>query len=119
MTHSEIRRELVTRVREVLTRYRGTIERADEEHEDQKIEELERAADSWNAHVLAQLGHIDLQELRRLTDAIEKIDSGTYGFCDECGGPIEPARLRALPTTSTCLDCAFDEDQRAYAQERV
>ena len=38
--------------------------------------------------------------------AIEKIEAGTYGFCDECGEKIGDARLEALPAASLCVDCA-------------
>lgn len=38
--------------------------------------------------------------------AIEKVDEGTYGLCDVCGGEIAAARLEALPATSLCVQCA-------------
>lgn len=38
--------------------------------------------------------------------ALTKLDEGTYGFCDVCGGPIKSARLDALPAASLCVDCA-------------
>ncbi len=37
--------------------------------------------------------------------ALHKFDEGTYGFCDVCGKPIDPARLEALPQASQCLSC--------------
>jgi DnaK suppressor protein len=49
---------------------------------------------------------------KRLTDqladiehALEKFEKGTYGLCDECGKPIAPDRLEALPQASLCVDC--------------
>ncbi len=49
---------------------------------------------------------------RRLTDALvevehalKKYEAGTYGICDLCGRPIEPARLEALPQANLCLEC--------------
>jgi RNA polymerase-binding transcription factor len=38
--------------------------------------------------------------------ALAKLDEGTYGSCDLCGGPIGEARLEALPAVSTCVSCA-------------
>jgi len=43
--------------------------------------------------------------LREIEHALRKIDAGTYGSCDNCGQPIEPARLEALPQATTCLKC--------------
>ena len=37
--------------------------------------------------------------------ALQKIDDGTYGLCDNCGQPINPARLEALPQANLCVDC--------------
>ncbi len=44
--------------------------------------------------------------LARTERAIAKLDAGSYGTCDACGGPIEPARLRAMPDSVLCLACA-------------
>lgn len=37
--------------------------------------------------------------------ALERIELGTYGTCEGCGGQIEDERLEALPTANTCLSC--------------
>lgn len=44
-------------------------------------------------------------ELREIDDALERIDRGAYGICLDCGQPIDPARLRALPAATHCLAC--------------
>jgi DnaK suppressor protein len=44
--------------------------------------------------------------LDKVNEAIEKIESGTYGICSECGGPIPVARLEALPYATRCVECA-------------
>lgn len=38
--------------------------------------------------------------------AIDKIEAGSYGQCDNCGSNIASARLEALPASSLCIDCA-------------
>jgi DnaK suppressor protein len=38
--------------------------------------------------------------------ALEKLDEGTYGRCDDCGEDIPPARLEAIPATSLCVQCS-------------
>jgi RNA polymerase-binding transcription factor DksA len=38
--------------------------------------------------------------------AIEKIEDGVYGTCEECSGPISKMRLSALPHTPLCIKCA-------------
>jgi len=45
------------------------------------------------------------QELARVEHALDKIEKGTYGLCDNCGKPIPLERLEALPQASLCMNC--------------
>lgn len=40
-----------------------------------------------------------------IVGALKRIEEGTYGQCENCGQPISPERLEALPTVRLCLDC--------------
>jgi RNA polymerase-binding transcription factor len=55
--------------------------------------------------------------LERVERALAKLDEGTYGTCDTCGGPIAPKRLEAMPDSTLCLECAAAE-RRAPAPRR-
>ncbi len=46
-----------------------------------------------------------VDSLSEVEHAIQKYEAGTYGLCDSCGRPIEPARLEAIPQASLCLSC--------------
>ena len=37
--------------------------------------------------------------------ALSRLDEGTYGQCESCGGPIPIERLEAVPTASLCVTC--------------
>ena len=45
------------------------------------------------------------QELASVEHALDKVKKGTYGMCDHCGKPIDPARLEALPQATLCMEC--------------
>ena len=45
------------------------------------------------------------QEMAKVEHALEKITKGTYGVCDNCGKPINPERLEALPQATICMNC--------------
>jgi DnaK suppressor protein len=47
--------------------------------------------------------------LARTERALEKLDDGSYGTCDNCGDLIAPARLQAIPDSVMCLACAASE----------
>lgn len=55
----------------------------------------------------ANLAEEDLLEhhLRDIEKALESIEKGTYGTCKYCNNPINPRRLQARPTASSCIDC--------------
>ncbi|MDH4112788.1 MAG: TraR/DksA family transcriptional regulator [Actinomycetota bacterium] len=43
--------------------------------------------------------------LRDVERALAKMDAGTYGRCERCGGPVGEERLDALPWAMLCIDC--------------
>ena len=45
--------------------------------------------------------------------ALHKFQEETYGLCDSCGQPIDPARLEALPQASLCLSCKAHQTKNA------
>ncbi len=45
-------------------------------------------------------------QLEAKQEALERLSNGIYGFCQECGKPIEADRLKVLPDTAKCLACA-------------
>ncbi len=44
--------------------------------------------------------------LEQVERALAKLDAGTYGVCDSCGGEIPAARLQARPESTHCVPCA-------------
>lgn len=47
----------------------------------------------------------DVDELRMIDSALQRIDAGTYGSCADCAQPIPVARLKAEPTAERCVQC--------------
>ena len=43
--------------------------------------------------------------LSHVEAALKRIDAGTYGICENCGRPIQPERLEAMPWVTLCIDC--------------
>jgi DnaK suppressor protein len=46
---------------------------------------------------------------RQVSEALERIDNGTYGLCLRCGQPIAVKRLAALPWVSFCTTCQEEQ----------
>src|SRR6188472_1543879 len=49
--------------------------------------------------------------LDKIQKAIDKIDKGTFGVCDDCGDKISVKRLEARPETTLCIRCKEDQER--------
>jgi RNA polymerase-binding transcription factor DksA len=47
----------------------------------------------------------DVDELKQVRHALERLDAGTYGDCAECGEPIALQRLLVEPSAERCASC--------------
>lgn len=54
----------------------------------------------------------DEDKLGLIEQALERIEEGVYGRCDECAAVIPKARLNAIPFTPFCVKCAADIQSR-------
>jgi DnaK suppressor protein len=57
----------------------------------------------------SQIGALVLQGQLHLVEidaAVTRLDAGTYGTCERCGGPIGDDRLEARPVARACIGCA-------------
>ena len=71
-----------------------------------KVGRLSRM-DAMQAQAMAQAsGQRREATLRQITAALQRIDDGEYGICQECDEPINPRRLEFDPTVRLCIECA-------------
>ena len=58
------------------------------------------------------------RKLHQIDDALDRIEDGTYGQCDECGVKIPRARLKVLPFAKFCVECQEkNEREEKYTRE--
>lgn len=50
--------------------------------------------------------------LHHLNEALDRIESGTYGRCRSCGGDISKQRLEAVPHATQCIKCKNSEEKK-------
>jgi len=60
------------------------------------------------AQVAALLAQSTLR-LDEIDQAVQRLESGSYGICASCGEPIPAERLLARPTAQTCIRCAAQD----------
>ncbi len=54
----------------------------------------------------------DRKLLRKIEKALQRMEDGTYGYCDECGDEIGFRRLKARPVAELCIDCKQEQERR-------
>ncbi len=104
MDVSEFKKVLLERKADLTSRI-SKIDR-DIRHEGMTADWSEQASERENDEVLESLGISSEQELLMIKYALQRIESGTYFHCDECGAEIPQARLELLPFTAHCVSCA-------------
>lgn len=66
----------------------------------------DRAIETENDEVLMGMERSGREELKAISSALDRIESGTYGRCVLCDAEIGEQRLEALPFTPYCVECA-------------
>ncbi|MBI5188501.1 MAG: RNA polymerase-binding protein DksA [Nitrospirae bacterium] len=55
--------------------------------------------------------------LKKIEDAIDRIDNGVFGICDKCGEEIDIRRLEARPVTTMCIECKTQQEEEERLME--
>jgi RNA polymerase-binding transcription factor DksA len=107
--YEDIRHDLVRKREEMLGRLSAIVQ--DVGHLSQPLDPdfEEQAVERQNEEVMDALDTAARRELMQIERALERMARGEYDICAVCGDPIPRARLRAVPYTDRCVDCAeFD-----------
>lgn len=77
-------------------------------HENEAVEKdfAEQATQLENDEVLNALDDEAKRELMLINKALLRIENSTFGICENCGSEISEARLKAIPYTEHCIQCA-------------
>ena len=77
-----------------------------------KVGRLSRM-DAIQGHAMAQAADVRRDEqLKRVTEALQRLDDDEYGRCNECDEWIAEARLEADPTACLCIRCASSQEDK-------
>ena len=56
--------------------------------------------------------------LKKIDDAIDRIEHGLFGICDKCGETIDIKRLEARPVTTMCIECKTQQEEEEKLREK-
>jgi DnaK suppressor protein len=89
---------------------------ADVQHDVRDAEE--QSVDDFVQEVDLALMQMKTETLKKIDQAIQRLEDGSYGRCQECEQEIAEARLQALPFAVLCRDCQEQtENQARYERE--
>jgi len=74
-------------------------------------DEIDNAASESGLAFIGRLRERERSLISKIDQALEKIEDGTYGTCNNCGEDIGVQRLRARPVASLCIDCKSQEER--------
>ena len=77
----------------------------------------DRASLESDRNFLLRIRDRERKLLTKIKEALDRIDSGTYGICESCGRPISEKRLMARPVTTECIECKTEEEQRERSEK--
>jgi len=108
----EVRRDLSWMREQLAVRLRRIRDDAAHRFQPLSADAGERAQETENDEVLQRLEQGTTDLIGQYQHAIERIDQGRYGTCEDCELPIETERLEALPQATRCKECAAAARQR-------
>jgi DnaK suppressor protein len=81
-------------------------------------------ADTERTHEISVLLSLrDKEKLQAIDGALEKLNEGTYGVCEECGDEIGAGRLKAMPLARLCVSCQSrlekEQAHQKFSEERM
>ena len=71
----------------------------------QSPDDVEVAVKTLEQDVTAMTANLRSRMLKEIDGALARVEGGTYGECEGCGGEISPNRLKAIPWARYCLIC--------------
>jgi DnaK suppressor protein len=101
--HEAIARALKVRLSELRTHLAKV---GHELHKLLPADSEDQAIELENQEALEVIEKTETTEIRQIEATLKRISEGTYGTCTKCGEPIDPKRLKVLPTAAMCVSCS-------------
>lgn len=118
MNHQDIDffRNLLRKMREdIQQKGESTIEDMTEDRE-MYADPADRASAESDRAFILRLRDRDRKLIQKIDQALERIEEGSFGVCDDCGEDISIPRLKARPVTTLCIKCKSRQEQKEAMQ---
>jgi len=79
---------------------------------DDRPDEVDQAATDIEQSMRMRLCNREVLFIKKIDEALKRIEDGVFGDCDECDDSIGEQRLRARPTATLCVACKEEQERR-------
>ncbi len=104
-TIARLKKILLKEREEIVGEVRQIFESSKEMGQDGIQDIGDEAANIYNKQILLSLTEGERMRLQEMDEALDRIEAGTYGICEECGEPIGLKRLEVRPVAKYCVPC--------------
>lgn len=80
---------------------------------------VDQAGDERDRELSLLLTGRDKEKLQAINEALEKLNEGSYGTCEECGEKIGPGRLKVMPLAKFCVSCQSKLEKEVSLQRKA
>jgi DnaK suppressor protein len=80
---------------------------------------LDRSSVEVNQSVEFMIHERERSAMRKIQDALSKIERGEFGICEECGGEIGERRLLVSPSSRLCVSCQERQERKEKGQRLI
>jgi DnaK suppressor protein len=79
---------------------------------DDRMDDVDQASSDIEQSLRMRLRNREMLLIKKVDEALKRIEEGTFGICNSCENDIEMKRLEARPTATLCIACKEDEERR-------
>lgn len=79
---------------------------------DDRFDEIDQATTDIEQSMRMRLRNRETLYIKKVEEALKRIEEGTFGECEECGEDIEVRRLEARPTATLCVGCKEEQEKK-------
>jgi DnaK suppressor protein len=79
---------------------------------DDMLDSVDMTSTELETNMRMRLRNREALFLKKIDEALRRIEEGAFGACEKCEDDIEERRLLARPTTTLCVACKEQEEQR-------
>ena len=103
-------RKLLTRRLEELLMEAEKTKNTVKASEESASDPMDQASNQLERDFLLRLRDRESKLIVKIKEALESIENGTFGVCEECGEEISLKRLRARPMATLCIHCKHEQE---------